>query len=116
IHTQAWDSGERKDNDEEQAIIIEVEGNPHDHKKYLNIYHPGVDVVSVYDTLFKGLAIKAPPDVLSRLSSLEFVIAIHPSVAYKTNESKSSASPTVLIDEDVKNNDQMIIPDTLNNT
>src|SRR5699024_1351572 len=85
-YIQAWDSEEKKENEEEQAIIIEVEGNPHEHKKFLNIYHPSVDVVSVYDTLFEGLAIKASPDVLSRLSSLEFVRAIHPSVSYKTNE------------------------------
>jgi len=115
-YIQAWDSEEKKENEEEQAIIIEVEGNPHEHKKFLNIYHPSVDVVSVYDTLFEGLAIKASPDVLSRLSSLEFVRAIHPSVSYKTNEVKALDSPPVLSADDIEDTEQIVLPETLNDT
>lgn len=104
-----------EDLDAEQAMIIEVEGNPHDHKKYLNIYHPNVEVISIYDTLFNGLAIKANPRILSRLSSLEFIKAVHTSVTYKINTSKTDMAP-VLSADDIQDSGDMVIPEALNDT
>src|SRR5699024_9290658 len=65
-------------NTEKEAVIIEVGGNPSEHKSYLNTYHPYIEVVHTYDTLFNGLALKAEPDRFGQIESLDFIKAVHP--------------------------------------
>jgi len=63
--------------DEIQSLIIEVEGDPNQHKAYLETYHPFVEVVAVYNTLFNGLALQGSPKNLEKMESLEFIKKIH---------------------------------------
>lgn len=70
--------------EEIQSLIVEVEGDPNQHKEYLETYHPFVEVVAVYDTLFNGLALQAKPKNLEKMASLEFIKKIHEVQRYKT--------------------------------
>ncbi|MGP4038893.1 S8 family serine peptidase [Gracilibacillus sp. D59] len=42
----------------EYSLIIEVEGNPHEFAEEIETYHPNVEILAVYDTIFNGVAIK----------------------------------------------------------
>lgn len=68
---------------EEESIIIEVEGDPDQHQKYLETYHPLIEVVTAFDQLFNGLALQGEPEDLKRMESLEFIKAIHPVRTYE---------------------------------
>lgn len=67
-----------------QSIIIEVEGDPQEHKRYIEIYHPFVEVVATYETLLNGLALQGAPDKLERMETLDFIKSIHTAQAYTT--------------------------------
>ncbi|MEC5424465.1 S8 family serine peptidase [Virgibacillus sp. C22-A2] len=67
-----------------QSVIIEVEGNPRDHKAYIEIYHPFIDVIATYEQLFNGLALQGTPDRLAKMESLDFIKAIHTVQTYET--------------------------------
>ncbi|MEI3607760.1 S8 family serine peptidase [Pseudogracilibacillus sp. SE30717A] len=95
------------------SLIIEVEGNPERHKKYIEIYYPSVEVVAVYDTLFYGLALKGHPDRMGQIVNLEFVKGIHPVQMYMTLTTQSYSlfnQPSDFIKENI------FIPYKLNNT
>src|SRR5699024_3401374 len=72
--------------DEKESIIVEVEGDPAEHKEYLETYHPFVEVVATYDALFNGLALKATPKNLAKMKSVEFIKAIHPVRTYEATD------------------------------
>ncbi|WP_100009892.1 S8 family serine peptidase [Lentibacillus sediminis] len=76
---------------EEESIIIEVEGNPDQHQKYLETYHPFIEVVTAFDQLFNGLALQGEPEDLKRMESLEFIKAIHPVRTYEAITAPSLA-------------------------
>ncbi len=88
-----------------QSVIIEVEGDPLEHKKYIKTYHPFVKVVETYDTLFKGLALQAQEKDLEKMESLEFIKNIHGVQTYEA----------ISITE--KNADQhAVLPSAINHT
>lgn len=62
---------------EEEAVIIEVEGNPYEHQRYIETYHPFIEVVAVYSKLFNGLALRSRTDHLEKMVTAEFVRKIH---------------------------------------
>lgn len=106
---------DEKENSQE-AIIIEVDGDPHQHAEYLKTYHPHVEIISVYDEIFNGLAVKAEPKKLTRLSSLEFIQAIHPERTYKTTTTNQKQVPPIATLEDFQDNEHVVLPHTLNDT
>ncbi|MDL4839152.1 S8 family serine peptidase [Aquibacillus rhizosphaerae] len=75
--------------EEEQSIIIEVEGDPHKHRQYIEDYHPLIEVVQVYDTIFTGIALKGKASNLERMGSLHFVKKSYPVRTYQTNINRS---------------------------
>lgn len=75
---------------EKQSIIIEVDGDPEKHQDYFETYHPSVDVITIYDTLFNGLALQAPPKKMIEISSLTFVKATYPVKTYEQSASEVS--------------------------
>lgn len=115
IPTQVW--AEEEKNEQEQAMIIEVEGNPETHADYISTHQPDIEIISIYHLLFNGLAMKGPPEKLTRLSSLDFVKAIHPVRDYKINETSTNTSPIISMD-DIKDMEQVdaVTPDLLNDT
>lgn len=94
-------------NTEKEAVIIEVDGNPSEHKSYLNTYHPYIEVVHTYDTLFNGLALKAEPDRFEQIESLDFIKAVHPVATYETQIGQI---------ESLNRNENSVIPAALNTT
>lgn len=105
------DNNSDNNNDNKASIIIEVEGDPHEHKKYISNHYPYVDIVAVYDTLFNGIALKASPKRLNRMGSLDFIKAIHPTTIFETNVNRS---PITELTEPIENN--AVIPASINNT
>ncbi|WP_304956803.1 S8 family serine peptidase [Virgibacillus salidurans] len=91
-----------------QSIIVEVEGDAHDHKAYLEDYHPFVDVVATFDKLFNGLALQGEPEKLEEMESLKFIKGIHAVQTYETNTNTVKS----LSDEQ----SDAVIPSDLNNT
>lgn len=98
---------EEQSNDEKESIIIEVEGDPEEHKEYLKTHHPFVEVVATYDALFNGLALKATPDKLTKMRSLEFIKAVHPVRKYEATDLPAKKN---------EEQDNAVIPSALNTT
>jgi minor extracellular serine protease Vpr len=91
-----------------QSIIIEVEGNPQEHKEYIETYHPFIEVVAIYETLLNGLALQGSPDKLERMETLEFIKSIHSAQDYET----MPAPFTDVSDMD----ENIVLPSDLNTT
>lgn len=91
--------------DNTASVIIEVDGDPSEHKKYLEVYHPYIDVIATYETLFNGLALQATPKRLEKMESLEFIKAIHPVTTYQTQYEPLK-----------ENTENAVIPASLNDT
>ncbi|GIO24727.1 S8 family serine peptidase [Oceanobacillus sp. J11TS1] len=70
--------------DEKQTLIIEVEGDPEDVKEEIETYHPFIEIVAVYDLLFKGLAVEGKMEQLSKLGSIEQVKTFHQVQTYES--------------------------------
>lgn len=96
----------------EEAVIIEVDGNPGKRKTYLETYHPYIEVITVYDKLFKGLALKAKPKQLEKLDTVDFITAVHPVTTYQT-QTGSSKQPMSSLEGATKDS---VKPSSLNNT
>src|SRR5690625_4003952 len=71
---------------DKESIIIEVEGDPHEHRSFIEKNYPFIEVVAIYDQLFNGLALQAPPKRLAKISSLEFIKATHAVQTYEAND------------------------------
>ncbi|WP_047983941.1 S8 family serine peptidase [Ornithinibacillus californiensis] len=102
-----------QEREKHQSIIIEVEGNPIEHKKYLETYHPFIDVIATYEKLFNGLALQGSPDQLEKMGTLDFVKSIHTVQTYQTN---TMEKPIDSIEDLLKGSPEIVIPSELNNT
>ncbi|GGA64296.1 S8 family serine peptidase [Ornithinibacillus halotolerans] len=98
--------------EEKQKIIIEVDGDPAEHKEYIEAYHPFIEIIATYDTLFTGLALQGSPDALQKMGTLDFVKAVHTVRTYQT----TNTVPYKRIEEAIDGNPQLVIPYSLNNT
>ncbi|WP_095742921.1 S8 family serine peptidase [Sediminibacillus massiliensis] len=78
-----------EESETEQSVIIEVEGNPVEYKEYIEKYHPFLEVIQVYDTLFTGLAIKGKEHQLDKLENLDFVQKTYPVRLYQATIGES---------------------------
>lgn len=92
-----------------ESVIIEVDGDPNEHKKYIEDNHPFIEIISVYETLFNGIALQGKPDNLAKMESLDFIKAIH---SVQTYESDAYPIPS-LTDAD---NENLVYPNELNTT
>ena len=66
-----------------ESIIIEVDGNPYDHRDYIQEHHPFIEIVAVYDTLINGLALRGKEKQLKEAATLDFIKSIHTVHTYK---------------------------------
>lgn len=62
---------------ETESVIVEVEGDAHQHKAYIEKNYPLIEVITVYDTLFQGLALQGRPKELEKLESADFIKGLH---------------------------------------
>ncbi|SFM16463.1 minor extracellular serine protease Vpr [Gracilibacillus orientalis] len=51
----------------EYSFIIEVEDDPHEFAEEIETYHPNVEILAVYDTIFNGVAIKTDQHNLEKI-------------------------------------------------
>ncbi|WP_230973920.1 S8 family serine peptidase [Cerasibacillus terrae] len=105
--------GEVEQEEKEQSIIVETSKDPHEAKQYIETYHPSIKVVTVYDQLFQGMALKASPDKIEKIGTLDFVQAIHPVQTYKIDLSFKQAKEK---NELLKNVEDAVIPSDWNKT
>ncbi|WP_028784109.1 S8 family serine peptidase [Thalassobacillus devorans] len=78
--------------------IIEVEGDPHLIKKEIERNLPRLTVLTVYDTVFNGIAIKGKPEQLTKLSKIDAIVNQHPVQTYQTtsNDNLNQSVPFLL--------------------
>src|SRR5699024_5536034 len=107
LSTEQNEQRNMKANHETTSIIIEVEGNPEQHKTYISQHFPTVEVVETYDILFRGLALKGPAHKIEQATKLEFIKAIYPVQQYETMS---------LPKNDLAKTGNVVFPDRLNNT
>ncbi|WP_281170925.1 S8 family serine peptidase [Paucisalibacillus globulus] len=102
-----------------ESIIIEVEGNPLEHKKYVEAYHPFITVIATYNKLFNGLALQGSPNDLAKMGSLEFVKTVHTVQTYQATQfdvtTKKQGSVNS-VEDVVKEYPDIVLPSALNNT
>ncbi|MFD2131508.1 S8 family serine peptidase [Pseudogracilibacillus auburnensis] len=100
------------------SIIVEVDGNPEEHKKHIENYYPSIEVVATYTTLFQGIALKGAPQKIGRLADLHFIKGIYPVQTYMTQ--KVNSLPFALDQlqalQSATNNPNIIFPSQLNQT
>lgn len=104
---------------QEIATIIEVEGDPKKHQQYIEAYFPTVEVVTTYEELFNGLALKGRPDKLLRLLELHFVKGIFPVQQYaplKITSERILFQNKKEISKILKENPNVKLPFQFNNT
>jgi len=87
---------------QEQSIIVEVEGDPDERKEDIEKDAPFIEVVETYDILFNGLALRAKADQLDKIPSFDFIKTIHPVYTYEALE--------------IEKTDNTVIPHTINKT
>ncbi|OZU88445.1 peptidase S8 [Virgibacillus indicus] len=92
-----------------QSIIIEVEGDPKEHKEYIEAYHPFINVIGTYETLLNGLALQGTPEKLAKMEALEFIKSIHSVQTYETTALETAIS-------DFPKQADAVIPSELNTT
>lgn len=92
-----------------ESIIIEVKGDPEEHKEYIETYHPFIKVIGIYETLLNGLALQGSPEKLAKMEALEFIKSIH---AVQTYEAASLETIPSKFDE----HPDAVIPGALNTT
>ncbi|SHG68925.1 minor extracellular serine protease Vpr [Ornithinibacillus halophilus] len=95
-----------------ESVIIEVEGDPEEHKKHIESHYPFVEIVATYNQLFNGIAIRAEPKQLSKMDSLDFIKAIHPVERYEVNSPKKEP----LSMDEVETDSELVMPSELNTT
>ena len=96
------DKSEQPIQNEEQAIIIETNGEPSEHKEYIETYYPAIEVVHVYEQIFNGLALKGRPDKLQAIGELDFVHSIHPVKTYQLSPDVKE-NPVFTNEDNMKN-------------
>lgn len=97
------DKSEQAVQADEEAIIIETDGQPSKHKEYIETYYPAIEVVHVYEQIFSGLALKGRPEKLQAIGNLDFVQSIHPVKTYQLSPYMEE-SPVHTIKDAIKNN------------
>lgn len=91
---------------ESHSIIIEVEGNPQEYRQWIEKNFPFIEVITIYEKLFTGLALQGSIRHLEKLSEHDFVKMTYPVKEYQMD--------TELISNRKLNN--TTLPSSLNNT
>lgn len=102
--------------EELQSIIIEVDGNPAEHKAYIETYHPSITVITTYTKLFNGLALQGYPNDLEKMGTLEFVKSVHSVQTYETTQPQLVVEPYSTVEDVLSENEHIVLPSALNNT
>ncbi|WP_407269302.1 S8 family serine peptidase [Radiobacillus sp. PE A8.2] len=76
--------------DTKQSIIIEVDGDPYERKRYIEDYHPLIEVIQVYDTIFTGIALRGEARYLEQMDDLDFIKQTYPVRTYQTTNVNES--------------------------
>ncbi|WP_058308701.1 S8 family serine peptidase [Gracilibacillus massiliensis] len=88
---------------QESSYIIEVEENPHVFAEQIRTYHPQVEILAIYDTIFNGVAIKANQRNLEQINRRTDIKQTYPTQTYRTQKQA----------ENINNSIPFLIPETL---
>ncbi|QDP42242.1 S8 family serine peptidase [Radiobacillus deserti] len=75
---------------DELSVIVEVDGDPYQHKAYIEDHHPFVEVVEVYDTLLNAIAIKGNRQDIEEITLMEDIEKTYPVRTYHTTNVNTS--------------------------
>lgn len=73
-----------RQHEKDQAMIIEVTGDPKKRKLQIEKEFPLIQVIATYDTLLQGLAIKGKMSELRKLARFDFIQGMYPAQTYTT--------------------------------
>lgn len=73
----------KKENKKDISIIIEVDGDPHEQKRWIETYFPTLEVMATYDKLFHGIALKGQTKTIEKLAKSTLVKGVYPVQKYK---------------------------------
>lgn len=66
-----------------ETVIIEVEGDVEEHQAYIETYHPFIEVIASYSTIFNGLAIEGKPEHLAKMETADFIKGMYQPQQYQ---------------------------------
>src|SRR5690625_2037377 len=67
---------------DEVSLILEVEGDVQKHATYIEKHIPKLDVVTTYNVLFQGIAVKGELTDIEKVAQLDFILASYPVQTY----------------------------------
>ncbi|WP_305037450.1 S8 family serine peptidase [Gracilibacillus salinarum] len=76
-------------------FIIEVEGDPHQVAEEIETYHPSVEILSIYDTIFNGIAIKTDPKNLEDIKENSYFKQTYPVQNYQTQQTEENINQSI---------------------
>lgn len=86
---------------EEQTVIIEVKGDPHERAEEMKELDAYVEILTVYDTLLHGVAVKGKRATIKKLLDASFVRTLHPVQTYETLHLDADVSTKGVLPNDV---------------
>ncbi len=86
---------------DEQTVIIEVDGDPHERVAAMKEIDAMLEVLTVYDTLLQGMAVKGKQATIQKLLREPYVRTLHPIQEYETYELQAEATKDGVLPNDV---------------
>lgn len=86
---------------EEQTVIVEVKGDPHERATEIERMDPHIEIITTYDTLLRGVALKGKRISIQKIRSMDFVQALHPVATYEAVTIQESMGAHVVLPSDV---------------
>lgn len=86
---------------EEQTVIIEVSGDPHERAKQIEQIDPHIEMIMTYDTLLDGIALKGKPTSIQKVRAMDFVHTVHPVAMYEAFTLEKAQGEAAVFPSDV---------------
>jgi len=115
---------------DEVSLILEVEGDVQKHATYIEKHIPKLDVVTTYNVLFQGIAVKGELTDIEKVAQLDFILASYPVQTYVATD-QTNLQPNSLEDfqqnmtdtqqrsfhlTSDKEDDHIVLPNEINDT
>ncbi len=80
---------------QEFSFIIEVEEDPHEFAEQIEVYHPQVEILAIYDTIFNGVAIKTDQRNLEQIKRRTPIKQSYSAQTYHTQNNQENINQSI---------------------